>query len=88
MSAMIDVVNSENRLIQLKTLLGILADEIDQRPGARDLAQLSRQYRETLREIEEIEGTGDTTDEIGEILDSRKANGKSGAVRENRSTVR
>lgn len=56
-----------SRLEQLKELLRILADEIDQRPGARDLAQLARQYRDTLKEIEEIEGTG-TDDEITKIL--------------------
>jgi hypothetical protein len=62
-------------------LLEILADEIDQRPGARDLAQLSRQYRETLKEIEEIEGAEQNDDDISEILSERAAAGKSGAVR-------
>ena len=69
------------RLEQLKALLIILADEIDQRPGARDLAQLARQYRETLREIEEIEGANDHDDEIAEILLERDASGESRAVR-------
>lgn len=77
----------ENRLIQLKALLVILADEIDQRPGARDLAQLSRQYRETLKEIEEIEGGTDDNDEIAEILSERKLDGKPGAVRKDRSEL-
>lgn len=81
---MIETLN-ESRLTQLKALLEILADEIDQRPGARDLAQLSRQYRETLKEIEEIEGTGNDGDEIGEILAGREADGKAGAVRKNRA---
>lgn len=69
------------RLEQLKELLRILADEIDERPGARDLAQLSRQYRETLKEIEEIEGAQQNDDDISEILSERAAAGKSGAVR-------
>ncbi|MBQ1576515.1 MAG: hypothetical protein IIZ83_06105, partial [Oscillospiraceae bacterium] len=61
--------NNASRLAQLKELLGILAEAIDQRPGARDLAQLAKQYRETLREIEDIEGV-ETDDEIGDILAS------------------
>lgn len=69
------------RLEQLKALLLILADEIDQRPGARDLAQLARQYRETLKEIEEIEGMNSHDDEIAEILLERDASGESRSVR-------
>ena len=72
---------SEDRLTQLKSLLEVLADAIDLRPGARDLAQLSRQYRETLKEIEEIEGAEAHNDEIGEILSRRDTDGKPGAVR-------
>ena len=75
------------RLDQLKELLKILAEAIDQRPGARDLAGLLKQYRETVKEIEEIEGAGGKDDEIGEILGSRAADGKPGAVRKNRTTV-
>lgn len=85
MPALSNVVNSATRLVQLKELLVILADEIDNRPGARDLAQLSRQYRETLKEIEEIEGTAGDNDEIGELLAERAADGKPGAVRKDRS---
>ena len=87
MATMSDVVNNSSQIIQLKMLLAILAEEIDGRPGSRDLAQLSRQYRETLREIEEIEGGMDPDDEIAEILSGREADGKSGAVRKNRSGV-
>ena len=76
---------SESRLVQLKGLLAILAEQIDEKPGARDLAQLSRQYRETLAEIEAIEGTEDDDDAIGEILSERRVDGKPGAVREDRS---
>lgn len=79
------VVANGSRLIQLKELLEILADEIDERPGARDLAQLSRQYRETLKEIEEIEGLTNDGDEIAEILSERENDGKSGTVRKNRA---
>lgn len=80
MAGMIEITDG-TRLEQLKELLRILADEIDKRPGARDLAQLSRQYRETLKEIEEIEGAQQNDDDISEILSERAAAGKSGAVR-------
>lgn len=58
----------ENRLAQLKELLKILAETIDGRPGARDMAQLAKQYRETLKEIEEIQGDDHGEDEIDKIL--------------------
>lgn len=47
----------------------------------KDLATLAKQYRDTLREIEEIEGTEDNNDDISEILSERETNGKAGAVR-------
>lgn len=81
MLGLTEIVNNGTRLDQLRELLEILADEIDKRPGARDLAQLSRQYRETLKEIEEIEGAEQNDDDISEILSERAAAGKSGAVR-------
>lgn len=81
---MIETINS-NRLSQLKALLVVIADAIDKEPGARDLASLAKQYRETIREIEEIEGTADDGDEISEILAERAADGKPGAVRKART---
>lgn len=71
MLGLTEIVNNGTRLDQLRELLEILADEIDKRPGARDLAQLSRQYRETLKEIEEIEGAQQNDDDISEILSER-----------------
>ena len=85
MAGLGEIVNKESRLAQLKALLQILAETIDTRPGARDLAQLSRQYRETLVEIEEIEGAEQNDDDIAEILSAREAAGKPGAVRKSRS---
>ena len=41
---------------------------------ARNLAPLAKQYRETLREIEEIESNNDGLDEIARILANRKSN--------------
>ena len=75
----------ESRLSQLKELLKVLAEAIDRRPGARDLAQLAKQYRETLKEIEELERGTDTDDEIGELLRQREADGEPGAVRPSRA---
>lgn len=76
-----------NRLTQLKALLVVIAEAIDQGPGSRDLASLAKQYRETIREIEEIEGAHNDGDEISAILAGRAADGKSGAVRKNRTQV-
>jgi predicted nucleic acid-binding protein len=81
-----DIVNTD-RVSQLRALLKILADAIDSRPGARDLASLSKQYRETLAEIEALEGNAPKNDQIEELLKNRKANGKSSAVRKNRAAV-
>ena len=83
---MIDLVN-ESRLVQLRALLEQLATAIDEQPGARDLASLSKQYRETLVEIEEIEGKVNDGDEISEILQSRKNARLAGAVRKNRTSI-
>ena len=66
------------RLEELKNLKLVLAAAID---GYSD----PKQYRETVREIEEIEGAANSEDEIGEILGERAADGKSGAVRKSRT---
>jgi hypothetical protein len=50
----------------------------------RSLASITKQYRETIKEIEEIEGN-DNEDEIADILSDRESNGKSRTVRPNRS---
>ena len=75
------------RLNQLITLREKLANAIDCCESMRDLAALSRQYRETLKEIEEMEGTAKDNDEIGELLAERAADGKPGTVRKNRAGV-
>lgn len=76
-----------DRLRQLKTLAGVLAVNIDACDDARALPALAKQYRETVREIEEIEGTQNHGDEISELLAQRQADGKPGAVRKDRSAV-
>lgn len=70
--------NRLKRLIKLRNKLSKAIDECDSK---RDLAALAKQYRETLKEIEEIEGTEGNHDDISEILSERENNGKAGAVR-------
>ena len=77
--------DERSRLDRLIELRDKLADAIEVCESMRDLAALSRQYRETLKEIDEIEGVNDTDDEIGEILAEREADGKPGAVRKARA---
>lgn len=76
-----------NRLKQLKTLAGVLAATIDSCVDPRALPALAKQYREAVREIEEIEGASNNGDEISEIIAQRQADGKPGAVRKNRASV-
>ena len=83
---MMQSVTDMPRVNQLKELLLILAKEIDDGPGARDMAQLIKQYRETLKELEEIEGADSGEDEIEKLLSGR-ADGMPGAVRQDRSKV-
>ena len=84
---MVEIVGRGSRVDQLKALLVILAEEIDDKPGARDMAALVKQYRETLKEIEELEGTGAEHDQIGDILSARETDGKPRAVRKNRAAL-
>lgn len=47
----------------------------------KELAAIARQYRETLKEIEEIEGAQANDDDIAAIMSERETAGKAGAVR-------
>lgn len=67
-----------DRLIELRDVLDSAIAECDSK---RDLAALARQYRETLKEIEEIEGADSNDDDIAAIISEREAAGKAGAVR-------
>ena len=58
-----------------------------QNADIKNVAAIARQYRETVREIDEIEGGVDTDDKIGDILKRRDADGESGAVRKSRARV-
>lgn len=83
---MATVAASGTRLEQLENLAKILAKQIDLCTDKLDdsvktVPQLVKQYRETIKEIEEIRGVSEDDDEIGEILSARKADGKPDAVR-------
>lgn len=82
---MCSLLEASNRYDQLIALRDKLATSIDTCESMRDLASLSRQYRETIREIEELERGTDTDDEIGELLRQREADGEPGAVRPSRA---
>ena len=71
----------EERVEQLRALQEVIADQIDQRPGARDLASLAKQFREIGKEIEELEALTDSSDDIDRILKWRASVGRPGSVR-------
>ena len=87
MATMKSITARGSRLDQLKQLARVLAAGIDDCEDFRALPQLTKQYRETIREIEEIEGADNDGDEIGEILAARDNDGKPGAVRTPRAGV-
>lgn len=68
---------------RLKKLIELENDiyELMQKANSRTYASLAKQYRETLKEIEEIEGNNLNNDEISKILSGRVTDGKSGSVR-------
>ncbi len=73
-----------DRLIELRNTLETAIGEFE---SMRDLAALSRQYRETLKEIDELEGAEPTNDGIAEILTARKADGITATVRKDSSEL-
>ena len=85
MERMVSVTCDGTRLEQLKTLALVLASEIDAESSATNyeksqgrqhsMAQLARQYRETIREIAELEGEDDDGDAIANLIAKRNADG-------------
>lgn len=73
MPKMTDVTVNGTRLEQLKTLALVIAESIDMGDESHSMAQLARQYRETVREIAELEGEAD------DDLITRIVNGGAGA---------
>lgn len=55
-------------LDELLELKSILAAEIDMCESARDLAALSRQYREVVRDIDEIQNGEDGDDRAAQLV--------------------
>ena len=58
---------AENRLEKLKELEAELHKQM-MKANSRSIAAIARQYRETLKEIEEIEGDSADEDEISKLL--------------------
>lgn len=69
MPKMADVTRDGTHLEQLKSLALVIAESIDNGDESHSMAQLARQYRETIREIAELEGDDDD-DEIARIIAS------------------
>ena len=65
---MLDVTMNGTRLDQLRALAQVLAKSIDEGDENHSMAQITRQYRETIAEISVLEEMQDDGDELGEIL--------------------
>lgn len=76
----------DDRLKKLKELEAFLYNAM-QDADARSVAAIAKQYRETIKEIEDIEGTGSPDDEISRVLAEVEADGQPRSVRKNRSEV-
>lgn len=68
MRQMVDVTENGTRLEQLKALALKLAAQIDSPDDNHSMAQLARQYRETIAEIAYLEGD-DAEDDLDALLD-------------------
>jgi hypothetical protein len=65
---MYEITESGTRIEQLRNLALVLARRIDAGDEGHSMAQLVRQYRETLREIADLESDDDGNDEIAGII--------------------
>lgn len=68
MATMVDVTRDGTRLEQLRQLAVVIAAQIDDREDNHSMAQLARQYRETIAEIAYLEGD-DAGDDLDALLD-------------------
>lgn len=73
-----------DRLTKLKQLEAKLETALDECEGDK-VAPIAKQYRETLREIEELEGQKGNNDDISTILQKRQIDGLPGAIRQSKS---
>ena len=74
----------KSRLDKLKELEAVLQNAL-MVVDCDKIAPIAKQYRETVREIDEIEGLKGNTDEISEILSRRSADGVTGSISKNHS---
>lgn len=74
MTSMANVTKKGTRVQQLKALALVIAESIDSGDETHSMAQLARQYRETIREIAELENDADE-DVISKLI----AEGEPGA---------
>ena len=74
----------KTRLEKLRELEAVLQNAL-QKTEYDKVAPIAKQYRETIKEIEEIEGQKGNTDEISEILSRRSADGSTGSIAKNHS---
>lgn len=86
MSQMVAITRNGTRLEQLKELALVIAAEIDaeskatnyqkeQKGSQHSMAQLARQYRETIKEISELEGDDDGVDAIAQLIAKHDSQG-------------
>lgn len=68
MPGMRDVTRNGSRLEQLRALALVIAEQIDMGDESHSMAQLARQYRETIREIAELEAENDDGDIISKLI--------------------
>ena len=75
MGTMVAATKNGTRLEQLKELALVIAGYIDQGDESHSMAQLARQYRETIKEISELEGDDDGSDPIAQLIANRDSKG-------------
>ena len=75
-----------DRLEKLKALEAKLYVAMET-AGNKEIAAIAKQYRETVKEIEEIEGEKHADNDIANILRDRKSAGRAGSVRKGRAGV-
>ena len=68
MHEMVNITESGTRLQQLRALALVIAESIDAGDETHSMAQLARQYRETIREIAELEVESDDGDIISSLI--------------------
>ncbi len=73
-----------DRLTKLKQLEAKLETALDECDGDK-IAPIAKQYRETLQEIDELEGSKGNNNDISDILRKRQVDGLPGAIRQNKS---